>query len=170
MPDGMLVKVRRPAAAASESAICPAGRSSVAGDYSCNHAMQTLPQPLLPSLVAARSGVIEYGLLKEVALSAAISAPDVLSRLSRHVAIQYSCGAMCFYDADVIMNAVFSLGASAPYWADHDATIPQAMFEVYCAFDQGEYHHPGDAEDVDPEVKYTRQLIARFLADHPHDG
>ena len=132
--------------------------------------MQTLPQPLLPLLDAALSGVIEYGLLKEAALASATSAPDVLNRLSRHVAIQYSCGAMCFYDADVIMNAVFSLGTSAPYWADHDATIPQAMFEVYCAFDQGEYHHPGDAEDVDPEVKYTQQLIAHFLADQQHDG
>jgi hypothetical protein len=34
---------------------------------------------------------------------------------------------------------------------------------VFLAFDAGEYRHPGDGEDVDREVKYTRPLIADIV-------
>jgi hypothetical protein len=41
--------------------------------------------------------------------------------------------------------------------------FPDFFFGVYVAFDAGEYRHPGDGEDVDPEVKYTRPLIADIV-------
>jgi hypothetical protein len=39
---------------------------------------------------------------------------------------------------------------------------PSMFWEVYLAFDEGEYYH-GDKRDEDPVEVYTRLLIARVL-------
>jgi len=115
-------------------------------------------------LDAGLSGVIEYSLLRSVAAAESESAPEVLDRLACHVARQYASGAMTFADADSIMNAAFSVATGEECWAEHDRTVPEATYEVYQAFDAGEFHHRGDAADVDPELQYTKPLIERFLA------
>jgi len=44
-----------------------------------------------------------------------------------------------------------------------DNTLPDPAYPIYLAFDAGEYHHSGDALEVDPEEKYTRPEIDRVL-------
>lgn len=113
---------------------------------------------------AGLSGVIDYALLRGVADAESKSAPEVLDELACYVALEYSNGEMSFDDADAIMNSAFSVAVSDRFWAEHDRIIPKAMYEVYLAFDAGEYDHRGDDNDVDPEIKYTKQLVERFLA------
>lgn len=111
------------------------------------------------------SGVICYPLLKLFAVATAVTPPEILDQLACHVAQQYMSGTMSFEDADTIMNAAFSVAVTEEFLARHDRTIPPLMYEVYEAFDAGEFHHHGDASDIDPEVKYTKPLIQRFLAE-----
>ncbi|WP_077038454.1 hypothetical protein [Pelomonas sp. KK5] len=121
--------------------------------------------PPFPELFhAASSGVIGYDLLARLAAETSVPAPQMLDSFSIFVASAYASGEMPFDEASVIINAVFGVGLSEPFWAAHDRVVPPSMMEVYQAFDAGEYHHPGDGPEVDPEQKYTQPLIADFLA------
>jgi hypothetical protein len=121
-------------------------------------------------LDAARNGHVSYALLKDMAIQAAQSAPDLLDDLSYFVASQYSLGKMDFEEGDVVMNALWAVCVSEEFWADHDRTIPSATNAVYLAFDAGEYYRDSDPPDTDPEVKYTRPLIEAFLAEQNKTG
>jgi hypothetical protein len=121
-------------------------------------------EPSAELINAGLSGVIGYSLLQSLAVAASVSPPEILDQLACHVAQRYACGAMSFEDADAIMNAAYSVSVTEEFWANHDRSIPPVMYEVYEAFDAGEHYHHGDACDIEPEVKYTRPLIQRFLA------
>lgn len=118
----------------------------------------------LELLAAARTGILPYSVLRRIANEAARLAPQMLDELAYFVAQQYAEGEMAFGVANEIMNAAWSVCVSEEFWADHDRTIPEVTRVVYQAFDEGEYLHPGDAPHVDPELKYTKPLIATFLA------
>ncbi|MBW8469596.1 MAG: hypothetical protein K0M67_15130 [Thiobacillus sp.] len=130
--------------------------------------MNATPSPEL--LAAALAGVIDYELLKAVAIAEATSAPAILDQLACYVAKQYDSDALSFEDADSIMNAAFGVGVSEDFWGDHDRTVPPVMFEVYQAFDAGEYHHHGDEKYIDPKIQYTKRLIREFLSAHQNDA
>jgi hypothetical protein len=125
---------------------------------------------VLELFAAARSGVVHYSLLHRLSSESSISAPELLDELEHFVAKQYFTDQLQFDEADKIMNAAWSLCVSEDYWADHDRTVPEATREVFEAFDAGEYSHAGDDPSVDPEVKYTKPLIAAFLASHSNDA
>jgi hypothetical protein len=126
--------------------------------------MNVTPSPEL--LAAAMAGVIDYKLLKAVATAEMTSALAILDQLACYVARQYDSGALSFEDADSIMNAAFGVGVSEDFWRDHDRIVPPMTFEVYLAFDAGEYHHHDDEKDIDPESQYTKKLIRQFLSAH----
>lgn len=115
-------------------------------------------------LLTALSGVLPYEVLTRAASASSMPVPSLLDELAVHVARSYACGDMTFEDADQIMNASFAVATSEAYWAKHEGTIPSDMFEVYQAFDEGEYFHPADEADVNPEIKHTKPRIERFLA------
>ena len=47
-----------------------------------------------------------------------------------------------------------------------DESRPALFWDVYLAFDEGEYYH-NDKRDEDPVEVYTRPMIARIVANHP---
>lgn len=82
--------------------------------------------------------------------------------LARQIALGYNGATWSFEQADVAMNRLWALltsRATTDGWE-----IPKYFYAVYEAFDAGEYHHSGDAESVDPEMQYTRPLIAALLS------
>lgn len=121
-------------------------------------------------LEAAQSGCVPYALLKDTAIQAARTVPDLLDELSYFVASQYSADKMDFEKADAVMNALWAVCVSKEFWADYDRTIPLVTNAVYLAFDAGEYYRESDPPGTDPEVKYTKPLIDAFLAEHDHTG
>jgi hypothetical protein len=124
-----------------------------------------MSQSVSPELIeAALTGVVEYGLLVRVGSASSLTPPALLNALGLHVAQKYAAGEMSFEEADTIMNAAFGAAVSEEFWAKHDRTIPESMYEVYLAFDAGEYCRPSDGEGIDPELKYTKPAIASFLA------
>ncbi len=114
---------------------------------------------------AARNGCLSYALLKDAAIQCGLTAPDLLDEISYAVASRYSANDIDFEEADEVMNALWSLGVSKEFWADHDRTIPAVLNAVYLAFDAGEYHRASDPPGTDPEVEYTRRLINAVLAE-----
>jgi hypothetical protein len=121
-------------------------------------------------LEAAQNGCVPYTLVKDVAIRTARSAPELLDELSYFVASQYASNNIDFEEADVLMNALWSVCVSNEFWADHDRTIPPITNAVYLAFDAGEFHRDGDPQGTDSEVKYTRPLIEKFLAEYGQTG
>jgi len=120
-----------------------------------------------PSLLrAAQSGAVSYALLKRIAGQTARSASTLLDDQSYFVAVQYSANKMTFEQADTVMNAVWSVCVSEEFWADYDRTVLEVTREVFEAFDAGEYYRQADPPGTDPENKYTKPLIAKFLAAH----
>lgn len=124
--------------------------------------MSHAPYPEL--LDAARAGAVSLELLSRLAIASSKASAEVLNEVALYTAREYLAGRVPFEEADVVMNAVFSVSATEQFFAENDGTIPGAMYEVYRAFDEGEYSHPGDGESVVPELKYTRPLIERLLA------
>ncbi|MFZ5637768.1 MAG: hypothetical protein ACOY82_14400 [Pseudomonadota bacterium] len=92
------------------------------------------------------------------------------TELAIYVATRYASGQMDFDEADKIMNVAWSICVSKEFWEEYDRIVPEVTYEVYEAFDAGEYYHSGDGPDVDPEVKYTKPMIAAFLASRNNDA
>lgn len=117
-----------------------------------------LPQVLLD---AGLTGAIEYELLVKLSVELGITPPELLDRLGLQVAQDYHSGAMTYDDGDVIMNAAFAIATTAEFFAAYDDTVPADMFEVFYAFDQGEWIREGDY--APPDVLYTKPRIEALL-------
>jgi hypothetical protein len=115
-------------------------------------------------LESAHNRALPYELLRQVACETGRSAPDLLDTLSRFVASEYFAGRMSFERADTIMNTLWTICVSLDFCEDYD--IPEVTTMVYLAFDAGEYHRQDDPPGTDPELKYTKPLIAELLAEH----
>lgn len=77
--------------------------------------------------------------------------------VSRSVATRYDSGELDFGFCDGVMNQLFG-------FAMKECEMPPYAFSVFLAFDEGEYYHPKDSRDTDPEQLYTRPAIAKILA------
>jgi hypothetical protein len=79
---------------------------------------------------------------------------DFCQLFARRVASQYLSGILDFTTADVAMNSIenYVLGT-------YEVTLPSFAYDVYLAFDQGEYRHKGDADTVDSAEKYTKPRL-----------
>ena len=77
---------------------------------------------------------------------------------SRRIAHGYAIGRLSYDVADAAMNRLYVFG-----YGNESGGLPAYSWDVYRAFDEGEYRHYGDAEDVDPEQKYTRPQILAIL-------
>jgi hypothetical protein len=65
---------------------------------------------------------------------------------------------------DGAANWLFGFMTKEVFLSSNNNTIPSPAYDVYLAFDEGEYHHRGDAENIDAEEKYTKPRIDEILA------
>jgi hypothetical protein len=88
------------------------------------------------------------------------SRPQFFDMIARHLALGFSLSELSFEFCDGVVNdlSVAVTNTSGPK--------PQLFWEVYSAFDEGEYYH-GDNRGEDPVEVYTRPMIARIVND-PH--
>ena len=78
-----------------------------------------------------------------------------------HLAHDYDQRKLPFGFCDVVINDLFGLSVSGePYG------VPELFWEVFEAFDAGEFHRQPDKSD-DPETDFTRPMIAEFVTNHP---
>jgi hypothetical protein len=76
---------------------------------------------------------------------------------STRLALGYNSSELTFEFCDMVVNDL-----STPV-TNTSGPKPQDFWEVYSAFDEGEYYH-GDNRDEDPVEVYTRPMIARIVA------
>lgn len=100
-------------------------------------------QPLLPADVEA------------VARETGVPVPQLLDRFARTVATRYLREDYSYGFADMAMNQLlgFANGETGPGLSDF-------AWQVYDAFDGGEYDRDGEAED--PPEQLTRELLGRI--------
>jgi hypothetical protein len=87
-----------------------------------------------------------------------LSLEAALNSIALAVARRYASGEMHFPECDAVMNTLHS-------WSllNRDSLLPEPAYQVFLAFDNGEYRHAADAADVDTEAKYTRPMITELL-------
>ena len=76
------------------------------------------------------------------------------------LAVGYNTSDLSFEFCDMVVNDL-----AGPV-TDTSGPGPQIFWEVYSAFDEGEYCHPKDSRDLSSEERYTRPLIAKIIATH----
>jgi hypothetical protein len=118
-------------------------------------------------LELAERGALDMATLEALAAQRGSSVSLLTDELLLHVARLYDSGDLDFGRADQVMNWVWALLCSQPAEV---MVIPPVTLDVYGAFDQGEYYHPEDSRDVDPEEKYTKPMIQAVLREHSGDG
>lgn len=86
-----------------------------------------------------------------------VSITTLTDQIAIYLATGFSKDELSYDFCDAVVNRLFHVAI--------DGEPPDLLWSVYLAFDEGEYHHPGDAADVDPVEVYTRPMIAEILAE-----
>lgn len=88
---------------------------------------------------------------------------ELLNTLSIEAARRFILGEMSFEIGDDIMNGLFTVIVDLGM----DEQMPQPAFNIYLAFDEGEYHHSGGSEHIKPSECYTRLQLLELLRELP---
>jgi len=81
---------------------------------------------------------------------------QLFDEVAKRLALGYNTSDLSFDFCDMVVNDIFGpvTNTSGPK--------PQIFWDVYSAFDEGEYYH-GNNRDEDPVEVYTRPMIARIV-------
>jgi hypothetical protein len=84
------------------------------------------------------------------------SRSQLFDEIAKLLALGYNASELSFHFCDMVVNDLASpvTNTSPPR--------PQIFWEVYSAFDEGEYYH-GNNRDEDPVEVYTRPMIAQIV-------
>jgi len=91
-----------------------------------------------------------------------LSLPDLLDKIGIEIAKRYHSGQDYFELSDSLVNDLWGLLIFRVANNDY-IRWPDDFYEVYNAFDAGEFHRLPDRSD-DPQADFTKPLIAAFLA------
>jgi hypothetical protein len=93
------------------------------------------------------------------AVAESLTLPDFYEKLALYLAKEYHQGRLSFEICDAIVNDLWVV-----ILHEHrgEFKIPEMFYEVFSAFDEGEYHHSKDKSD-DPISDYTDPWIAEIL-------
>ena len=92
---------------------------------------------------------------------------NMLNEISLVIARSYQDRSISYEIADSIMNDLWGVVIDRSF--QKKSAIPSPFYEVYEAFDAGEYHRRPDASD-DPVADHTDPLIAELLERYPADA
>ena len=98
-------------------------------------------------------------MIENIRVKAGWSSGEFCDAFSHRVAHEYAAYRLSFSTADAALNRLHTF-----FYLRYDSLLPAYSWEVFEAFDEGEYQHDGDADDVNPEDKYTRPQILNIIA------
>ncbi len=87
-----------------------------------------------------------------------VKVEESFNKLSLLIAKKFNDGEMSYEDGDFAMNSVWPI--MLDYSMKNDIPLVEPCYEIYCAFDAGEFDH-GDG--ADPVEKYTVPAIRAVL-------
>lgn len=85
-----------------------------------------------------------------------LSRSQLFDEVAKRLALGYIASDLSFDFCDMVVNDL-----AGPV-TNTSGPRPQIFWEVYSAFDEGEYYH-GDNRNEDPVEVYTRPMIARIV-------
>ena len=97
--------------------------------------------------------------VREACATHGLTLETLLDRFSLSIAQRYLDGDASYEHCDTVMN---NLNNVLLFGTDGRVSSDIA-WDVFLAFDAGEYHHSSDNKKVDPEEKYTRPFIIEIL-------
>ena len=106
------------------------------------------PHPPVPGLTEA--DVQRWSALLDVPRSM------LYDQIAMHLAYGFHASEMTFAFCDAVVDDLHGVITSA------DEHRPKLFWDVYLAFDEGEYYHQNN-RDEDPVEVYTRPMIARIV-------
>ena len=81
-----------------------------------------------------------------------IDVTNIFNKVSLLFAKRFMDGMIGYEDADYAMNCIWSLMIN--YTMENDLKLIEPTYQVYCAFDAGEYFHKnGDTKPIDNHTK-----------------
>lgn len=83
---------------------------------------------------------------------------DSFNKLSLLIARKFDDGEMSYENGDFAMNGVW--GVMLDYIMVNDLPVVEPCYEIYCAFDEGEYDQNDGA---DPVIMHTEPAIKKVL-------
>ena len=89
---------------------------------------------------------------------------DLLNEISLIIARSYQDQSVSYEIADCIMNDLWGIVIDRAIAKEAD--IPSPFYEIFDAFEAGEYHRRPDGSD-DPVADHTNPLIAELLERYP---
>ena len=87
---------------------------------------------------------------------------EFLDRLGGEIAKSYECGDLSYEFCDLLVNDLFGLLVQRQF-LDPQGSWPHLFYEVYEAFDAGEFHRKADYSD-DPVAEFTNPAVANIVA------
>lgn len=91
--------------------------------------------------------------------SQGLSPGEFLDCFAKRVAYEYAADNLKFEVADAAMNSLYAYALQ-----QYEVRLPSFAWEVFLAFDDGEFSHREDDAAVDPEAQYTRPAIQAIVA------
>ena len=98
--------------------------------------------------------------LFDMCARAGVSLERFYDIFAHRIATEFSAGRLTFDTADAAINLLHNYSLMGP----SQELLDGFAWEIYRAFDAGEYMHPSERDTVDPVIKYTMPLVARALA------
>jgi len=106
---------------------------------------------------------LEYGIAVDFANSQKLSLVEFVNSFAITLAKGYQNGRYNYEFSDGAANWLFGFMTDEVFLSSNNNTLPSPAYDIYLAFDEGEYHHQGDSKDVVAELKYTKSRINEIL-------
>ena len=117
-------------------------------------------------LALAETNSLEPAAFAAWCKSSGLGALEAANNLALEIARQYVAGQLDYVFCDRVMNCLSIVVWSEEFFELSDRKTPKVLDEVFLAFDEGEYVHPGDIPSGDSEAKYTKPMVAKILEQH----
>ncbi|WP_018277777.1 hypothetical protein WKI13_13190 [Teredinibacter turnerae] len=107
---------------------------------------------------------LDYGVAVKFASLQKQSLVEFVNSFAITLAKGYQNGHYDYEFCDGAANWLFGFMTDEMFLSSNNNTLPSPAYDVYLAFDEGEYHHRGDPDDVVAEIKYTKPRISEILS------
>jgi hypothetical protein len=119
-----------------------------------NHFIETI-------LAELSNEILSWDQIQDI-LNSVESPEKLIEDLSLATALKYWNGEMSYTKGDFIMNHLLSYWTASEF-IDKNRMFSGIAWEVYLAFDAGEFYRHGEDRSINPSEKYTRPLVETLL-------
>ena len=125
--------------------------------------MQRILKLLVDRALSPESGRISHDDI--VGWVGSLENSEFYNSVSLALARHYHAGHLSYSICDRIMNDLWTAVTTGLLSSGH-TDVPEPFYDIYSAFDAGEYHRKADLSD-DPIEEFTNPMIAELLLEYP---